>query len=89
MGAIINEVCDAIHDEMGSECIPVQNNEKWVAVSNNFLNKWNFPNCLGPIDGKHVSIHCPPNAGSLFYNYKVYSNTKYFILKMTVFVKHL
>lgn len=35
-----------------------------------FSCKWNFPNCILAIDGKHICIRSPNNSGSLFYNYK-------------------
>jgi len=50
------------------------NKHKWTEVANAFHLRWNFPNCLGAIDGKHIAIKCPDNANSLYYNYKV-SNT--------------
>jgi len=48
--------------------------EDWTEVANKFNGLWDFPNCLGAIDGKHCGIKCPQNGASLFYNYKVILN---------------
>ena len=43
---------------------------KWVKIANEFERRWNFPNCFGAIDGKHIRMQAPPSSGSQFYNYK-------------------
>lgn len=30
--------------------------ENWEFISNNFNKKWNFLNCVGVIDGKHITL---------------------------------
>lgn len=44
--------------------------EDWKFISNEFMTKWQFPNCLGAIDGRHMKVQAFPNSGSAFYNYK-------------------
>ena len=44
--------------------------EEWLNVAAEFLQKWNYPFCIGAIDGKHISIKQPDGTGSEFFNYK-------------------
>lgn len=48
--------------------VPSSENE-WMEIAKTF-EKWNFPHCVGAVDGKHVVMTAPPNSGSIFYNYK-------------------
>ena len=50
--------------------MPQPKKEDWVKIEHHFSTRWNFPNCLGALDGKHVVIMAPNKSGSLFFNYK-------------------
>ena len=47
-----------------------QSSKDWENISRGFENRWNFPHCVGALDGKHVVIQAPAKSGSLFFNYK-------------------
>ena len=44
--------------------------EEWRTVSAEFHRQWNFPHCLGAIDGKHCAVQAPSNTGIQYFNYK-------------------
>ncbi|KAL2102040.1 hypothetical protein ACEWY4_003801 [Coilia grayii] len=50
--------------------MPVPSEEDWRAIAEGFHQRWNFPNCIGSVHGKHVVLQAPGNSGSLFFNYK-------------------
>ena len=51
-----------------------QNEGDWRKVASEFSTQWNFPHCIGALDGKHVHILPPPRSGSLYYNYKHFNS---------------
>ena len=68
---IIKGCCKAIVKRMAAEFIKVpSSDEEWLQISKKFEERWNFPQALGAIDGKHVKIQKPKNCGSFYYNYK-------------------
>lgn len=67
----IPKVCQAIIDELSDEVLMCPDTpEEWRQVARTFYNRWNFPHCVGAVDGKHIAINKPAKSGSLFYNYK-------------------
>ena len=68
---IIEQVTKAIAHYVGKDYIKTPSSQQqWLDISEIFNSRWNFPNCIGAVDGKHVLITAPPGTGSEFFNYK-------------------
>ena len=67
----IPEVCKGIIAVCKDEVLRCpKTEEEWKEVAVTFSSRWNYHNCLGAVDGKHIAMKKPPNAGSYYYNYK-------------------
>lgn len=66
---IIKQTLKALCKHLRPIYIPTVTEDILKNVAEKFMSKWNFP-CCGAIDGKHCRIRCPPNSGSLYFNYK-------------------
>lgn len=66
---ILKQVFRAIKKRL-MHLMPVPNESDWKKHANLFFEKWNFPHVIAAIDGKHIRILCPPNSGSMYFNYK-------------------
>ena len=53
---VIPEVCEAIWSHRNNAMNVPENPENWKSVSTSFWEKWQFPHCLGALDGKHVVL---------------------------------
>lgn len=69
LAGFVGEVARAVWDALVQEVMPFPTTEDWRSIATDFLHRWNFPNCLVSIDGKHVVIRAPDILGSLFFNY--------------------
>ena len=53
----VPEVCKAIIEVYKNEVLKCPKTpDEWKAVAEGFSSKWNYHNCLGALDGKHVAM---------------------------------
>ena len=67
---IVPETCDAIWRNLQPKVLPTPIAKSWKEIVKDFYHFWQFPNCIGALDGKHMVIQAPALSGSLYYNYK-------------------
>lgn len=54
---IIRETTAAIWEKLKPIVFPnFSISQTWMDIAAEFYSTWNFPNCLGAIDGKHVVV---------------------------------
>ncbi|KAL3212571.1 hypothetical protein MRX96_007983 [Rhipicephalus microplus] len=67
---IIHETCTVLWEVLSPEYMKTPTEEEWREIAAGFCNRWQFPICVGAVDGKHIQIKCPRNGGSLYFNDK-------------------
>jgi len=53
---IISETCEELWNSLHESVFPEINENIWLRIANDFATKWDFPHCIGAIDGKQVTI---------------------------------
>ncbi|XP_065310438.1 uncharacterized protein [Dermacentor albipictus] len=70
VAGILKETLSAIWDFLSPLVLKPPTAAHWDKIRKGYSLKWNFPNVVGSIDGKHFAIQCPDKSGSDYYNYK-------------------
>ena len=71
-GSVIKETTGATWNVFSEKGYlqPPQSTKDLENICRRFKNRWNFPYCVGALDGKHVVIQAHAKSGSFFFNYK-------------------
>ena len=69
IGGIIPEESQALQHCLKSEYLRLPNTKaEWKRIAQKTAERWQFPNCFGVADGKHIPIFHLKNSGSDYYN---------------------
>jgi len=71
LSKIILETLQAIITVLDKNVIPfLSKPEEWEIIAHKFETMWQFPQCIGAIDRKHILFRPPRSEGSKYRNYK-------------------
>ncbi|XP_035989637.1 protein ANTAGONIST OF LIKE HETEROCHROMATIN PROTEIN 1-like [Fundulus heteroclitus] len=66
LSRIVMETCTALTTVLRDVYLKTPSTDsEWTAIARDFEDKWQFPHCLGAIDGKHVFIQPPRNSSEV------------------------
>jgi hypothetical protein len=88
VSSIITETYEALWEALaGTYLRTPKTHEEWMAISDGFRDIWNFPHCLGAVDGKHISMKLILDLSSSIINATFLSS--YWLYVMPITVSHL
>ena len=71
VSGIIDTTCEALWEVLLPHYLQrPSSKEEWKRIAQGFEQLWNFPHCVGAVDGKHITIQAPAMSGSTYFNYK-------------------
>ncbi|XP_037578095.1 uncharacterized protein LOC119460999 [Dermacentor silvarum] len=66
----IHDTCRAIWTQLKHRFMKVPTKEDWSRIADDFEKCCQFPNCLGAVGGRHVTIIAPRHSGGGYMNHK-------------------
>ncbi len=70
VGQAIRDTTAAIKLRLSAEFLPSPDRTRLREEAEKFEIRWNLPNCMGALDGKHFAIVNHAHKGTIFHNYK-------------------
>lgn len=70
VGRIVKETSNVLWKRLSEGRFLTQPNDtaEWRNIAKQYEKCWNFPNLVGAIGGKHVTIQCSARGGSMYVN---------------------
>ncbi|XP_053283259.1 uncharacterized protein LOC128444682 [Pleuronectes platessa] len=63
---IVSEMCSAIWQALEEDYVSLPKGTEWTDIAQDFWRLWNFPNCVGCIDDRRVSVR--KSSDSVYHN---------------------